>query len=57
MRNVHDGQVKIEDGQVVAEEFFAAARANEDAEKAAGAANWVKDFEEGEQSESNLITN
>lgn len=54
MRNVHDGEVKIENGQVIAEDFFAAHSI--DGTEATGAADWVKDFEEGKQAESKYLS-
>lgn len=48
MRNVSDGQVQIENGQVMAEDFFAAAHKTQEIDSSA---DWVKDFEAGKQSE------
>lgn len=50
MRNVNDGQVHINNGNVSAEDFFTAHEVGKAAE-AATTADWAKDFEEGQQSE------
>lgn len=49
MRNVSDGEVKIENGQVMADDFFAA---HKQPEAAVDTADWVRDFENGKASES-----
>lgn len=52
MRNVSDGEVKIENGQVLAEDFFAA---HKQPEPAVDTADWVRDFETSKAGESKAV--
>lgn len=52
MRNVNDGQVHINNGNVSAEDFFTAHEVGQTAiDEAAAQPDWARDFEEGKQSE------
>lgn len=52
MRNVNDGQVQINNGNVSAEDFFNAHEVDQAVvDEAAASPNWARDFEEGKQSE------
>lgn len=59
MRNVSDGGVRIENGQVMAEaeEFFAAHKRQAEVAEGIDTVDWVKDFEAGKQGESETTDN
>lgn len=51
MRNVNDGEVHINNGNVSAEDFFNAHEVGQAVDETAESPNWAKDFQEGQQSE------